>query len=232
MNELVLSLFPGLNLLGKAFEEEGFCVVRGPDLLWGGDVKRFHPPARTFAGVIGGPPCQIFSQSQNITGVAKARVDLIPEYIRVIREAQPDFVVMENVCQALGHGDVPPEWFPAVLRDFDCGGETNRTRAFWTWPFMLLAPGRRSGKASLSVMASTAKRGRTSAYANDKRFLPGDLPIEEYERLQGWPGITAEFTKAGASKRLAVHLLGNGVPRALGRTVAQAARKFCDHPLP
>ena len=42
--ELVLSLFPGIGLLDSAFEEEGFCVVRGPDLLWGGDVGRFTRP--------------------------------------------------------------------------------------------------------------------------------------------------------------------------------------------
>jgi len=29
---LVLSLFPGIGLLDMAFEQEGFCVVRGPDL--------------------------------------------------------------------------------------------------------------------------------------------------------------------------------------------------------
>ena len=37
---LVLSLFPGIGLLDMAFEEEGFTVVRGPDLLWGGDATR------------------------------------------------------------------------------------------------------------------------------------------------------------------------------------------------
>ena len=42
---LVLSLFPGIGLLDMAFEEEGFTVVRGPDSLWGGDIKRFHAPA-------------------------------------------------------------------------------------------------------------------------------------------------------------------------------------------
>ena len=41
---LVLSLFPGIGLLDLAFEEEGFCIVRGPDQLWGGDIKRFNPP--------------------------------------------------------------------------------------------------------------------------------------------------------------------------------------------
>jgi len=30
---LVLSLFPGIGLLDRAFEEEGFCIVRGPDGL-------------------------------------------------------------------------------------------------------------------------------------------------------------------------------------------------------
>lgn len=33
--KLVLSLFPGIGLLDMAFEEEGFCVVRGPDLTCG-----------------------------------------------------------------------------------------------------------------------------------------------------------------------------------------------------
>jgi DNA (cytosine-5)-methyltransferase 1 len=37
---IVLSLFPGIDILGRGFEEEGWCVVRGPDLLWAGDVRR------------------------------------------------------------------------------------------------------------------------------------------------------------------------------------------------
>ena len=44
MKPLVLSLFPGIGLLDLAFEERGFCIERGPDLLWGGDIRRFHPP--------------------------------------------------------------------------------------------------------------------------------------------------------------------------------------------
>jgi DNA (cytosine-5)-methyltransferase 1 len=93
--ELVLSLFPGIGLLDSAFEAEGFQVVRGPDILWGGDVHRFHVPAGVFTGVIGGPPCQTFSTASAIRGTAK--LDLIPEFLRVVREAQPEWVVMENV---------------------------------------------------------------------------------------------------------------------------------------
>ena len=51
--ELVLSVFPGIDLLGRAFEEMGFCVVRGPDVIWGGDIRTFHPPAGAFGGIPG-----------------------------------------------------------------------------------------------------------------------------------------------------------------------------------
>lgn len=39
MKGLILSIFPGIDILGRAFEEEGYCVVRGPDK--GGDVEKF-----------------------------------------------------------------------------------------------------------------------------------------------------------------------------------------------
>ena len=101
---LILSLFPGIGLLDQAFEEEGFCVVRGPDLLWGGDIRRFSPPAGRFDGVIGGPPCQSWSKMGNTN---KARwgddcvmPDMIPEYVRCIVEAKPFWFIMENVPEA------------------------------------------------------------------------------------------------------------------------------------
>ena len=45
VEKFVLSLFPGIDVLGLGFEQEGFIVVRGPDPLWGSlhDVRRFHP---------------------------------------------------------------------------------------------------------------------------------------------------------------------------------------------
>jgi DNA (cytosine-5)-methyltransferase 1 len=220
----ILSLFPGGGLLDRAFEEEGFIVVRGPDILFGGDVRRFRGKRGIFAGVIGGPPCQVHSTASEIVGTEK--IDLIPEFLRVVRECEPDFSVMENVAGALNHPDVPKDWHPAVLRDWDCGGETNRKRAFWTWPFMVMDPVPRPGDASHSVMATTYKRGKsTSQYVIDKGFLPGDLPIEEYERLQGVPGHTRELIKAGANRAIAVHLLGNGVPLAMGKYIARAVKQ-------
>jgi len=58
----VFSLFSGIGLLDLAFEESGFMVVRGPDLLWGDDIRDFHPQPGHFGGIIGGPPCQAFSR--------------------------------------------------------------------------------------------------------------------------------------------------------------------------
>ncbi len=221
--ELVLSLFPGIGLLDYAFEAEGFQVVRGPDKLWGGDVCRFHVPPGIFAGVIGGPPCQKFSTASAICGTDA--IDLIPEFLRIVREAQPKWVVMENVQQAIGHPDIPRDWQHTKLRDYDCGGHTNRTRAFWTWPHMILTPSRAGGDASHSVMATTWKRGSSdSQYVKDKGFLPGDLAVEEYARLQGAEEIGARLIEHKASKAFAVHVLGNGVPLAMGRYIARSAR--------
>jgi len=103
MNELVLSLFPGIGILDKGFEEAGFCIVRGPDLIWGGDIRKFHPPVDVFHGVIGGPPCQEFSALARIVrhrGYKPKYGNLIPEFVRVVREAAPVWFVMENVITA------------------------------------------------------------------------------------------------------------------------------------
>lgn len=46
-HQLVLSLFPGIDLLGRAFSAQGFCVVKGPDVLWSERIEEFHgPPGR------------------------------------------------------------------------------------------------------------------------------------------------------------------------------------------
>ena len=100
---MILSLFPGIGLLDMAFEQEGYCIVRGPDVLWGGDIRRFHPPAGVFQGVIGGPPCQMFSALARLVEASghKTRFgNLIPEFERCVLESQPRWFLMENVPAA------------------------------------------------------------------------------------------------------------------------------------
>ena len=134
---LILSLFPGIGLLDMAFEQEGFTVVRGPDALWGGDVRTFHPPAGVFAGVIGGPPCQTFSRLAIMVrhnGYEPKFGNLIPEFERCVAEAAPSWFLMENVPAApepqvagykTRHQVVNNRWFTDV--EF-VGAEQNRTR--------------------------------------------------------------------------------------------------------
>src|SRR5688572_4597696 len=124
MNQpLVLSLFPGIGLLDMAFEEEGFCVVRGPDLLWGGDVRRFHPPVGKFDGVIGGPPCIGESQLAHLNG--RPGFTMWQEFRRVVEEAHAYWWVMEAV-KPNQHMDARP----VALNNRWLGETQNRLRFF------------------------------------------------------------------------------------------------------
>ena len=95
---LVLSIFPGIDLLGRAFEQAGFCVVRGPDLITGGDVREFRPPPGRFDGVIGGPPCQDYSKLNRFP--SDYGDAMLAEYCRVVTQAQASWFLYENVVSA------------------------------------------------------------------------------------------------------------------------------------
>lgn len=63
----------------------------------------FHPPADVFEGIIGGPPCQQFSPLRFVQKHKDKSMkwgNLIPEFERVISEAQPDWFLMENTKYA------------------------------------------------------------------------------------------------------------------------------------
>jgi len=131
---LILSIFPGIDLLGRAFEDEwpNACLVRGPDLLWGGNIKAFHPPAATFDGIVGGSPCQPFSALVNLVIASghQPAPDLIPEFVRCIDEAQPRWWLHENTARA------PCPWLAGYTIDAPLfnnrwiGGEQSRLHRF------------------------------------------------------------------------------------------------------
>lgn len=225
MTQLVLSLFPGIGLLDMAFEEAGFCVVRGPDLLWGGDVHRFHPPSGRFDGVIGGPPCQAFSR-----GAARARkgdqelaANLIPEFERVVREARPTWWLSENVQEAPAptvHGYHHTSML--VDNHQDCGGEQRRLRRFvfgsvaaarfeLTWPLPAKAP-----RCEPTVTGNGTKWDPVKQRSFSNRSVK---VYRDAVRLQGLPEDfdLPPFTVAGKIKAV-----GNGVPLPMGRAVAAA----------
>lgn len=238
----MLSLFPGIGLLDMAFEEEGFCVVRGPDLLWGGDVKRFHPPAGKFDGVIGGPPCQAFSQLRYIVqhNGYELAPNLIPEYERIVSEAQPAWFIMENVPAAPEPAVAGYGVHRQLVRDVWVGGETKRMRAISygsrageklhletlalhtidAAPAVLATGGRRAVPIAIGG-SGKPKRSARSALVNYGCYNSRDS-FKAMVRLQGLPDgflEDAPFTADGKSR-----VVGNGVPLPMGRAVARAVK--------
>ncbi len=117
--------------MGRGFEDEGYCVVRGPDRLWGGDIKSFHPPADAFEGVIGGPPCQEFSRLRRLNpGIPPKWGNLIPEFERVVSEARPRWFVMENIKEAPLPAVEGYHIHPTLLNNRWLGAEQNRVHRF------------------------------------------------------------------------------------------------------
>jgi site-specific DNA-cytosine methylase len=140
MSGLVLAIFPGIDVLGLGFERAGWCVVRGPDVIFGGDIREFHPPAGVFDGVIGGDPCQSHSALANLVranGLEPSFPDMTPEYERIVNEARPRWFLRENVPKA---PDVKPAGYDvrSFLLDHSTldsgdgtGHEQMRKRRFW-----------------------------------------------------------------------------------------------------
>ncbi|TDE15301.1 DNA cytosine methyltransferase [Dyadobacter psychrotolerans] len=95
-SQLVLSLFSGIGLLDSGFESNGFCVVRAPEKILGGDVRNFHCSKGFFTGIIGGPPCQDFSRLRRTEPTGEG-LELLGEFCRIVLESDCDWFLMENV---------------------------------------------------------------------------------------------------------------------------------------
>ena len=115
----IIDLFCGIGGLSLGFEQAGFDVVAGVD-LWDDAIKTFNHnrvdksgllmPVDEFnksvlpgilekehiTGVIGGPPCQGFS-TVGKRDVNDARNKLYLDFYETVKQAQPDFFVIENV---------------------------------------------------------------------------------------------------------------------------------------
>jgi DNA (cytosine-5)-methyltransferase 1 len=204
---LILSLFPGIDLLGRGFEAAGYCVVRGPDLLWGGNIRDFHPPAGKFDGVIGGSPCQDFSKARRSAPTGYS-LEMLREFARVIIESRPGWWLLENVPT------VPDVAIPNYtvqrldLNANECGSKQNRLRHFQFGSLreLVLVPPRAPTNPTQSptCLASEGKRSSRRTW-------------EDFCELQGLP---RNFELPGLTLHARYQAVGNGVHLAVAHTLA------------
>lgn len=206
--------------------------MRGPDLLWGGDVKNFHVPAGRFDGVIGGPPCQAHSTYAALNRAIGNKVaeDLVPEYVRLVLEAQPSWWLMENVP---GVPNVTVDGYVVtrtVLNNRWLGEEQSRVRAFQF--------GTRAGArlhfetAALEHIdyepACLASEGRSGQIANHKRSGKQKSwykPCRDFGRFCELQGLPRDYlAHSPLTQNGKYRVVGNGVPLPMGRAVARAVR--------
>jgi DNA (cytosine-5)-methyltransferase 1 len=125
----VVDLFCGAGGLTAGLEMAGFSVLAGNDHFdaAGETFEKSHAEATFIPGPIedlsakrlraatglkkgeldvlaGGPPCQAYSVYNHQRGMHDERSQLFREYLRVVKEMHPKFVVMENVTGIFSAG--------------------------------------------------------------------------------------------------------------------------------
>jgi DNA (cytosine-5)-methyltransferase 1 len=249
MQQLVLSLFPGADLFGRAFEQEGFTVVHGPDILLGGDIRNFHVFPQKFDGIIGGPPCQSFSQATLRAGGSDHAVhgNLIPEFERIVIEAKPRWYVMENVRQAplpfvnyiwsdmLEMSGTEHNYhylkciYYQVTDAWACGASQHRLRRFssnlWLKP-ELMPELERHPDPWPTVTATedkmTAGTSKKNQGARAGRKVGRRMTLEEVNEAMGLP---KNWETPALTVAMQYQVRGNGVELHCGRTIARAVKQ-------
>lgn len=120
----IVSLFSGAGGLDKGFEAAGFKTIWANEYdkdIWKTYENNFPETVldkRSISkipsdeipecdGIIGGPPCQSWSEAGSLRGIEDHRGQLFFEFIRVLRDKKPKFFLAENVSGMLAtrHSD-------------------------------------------------------------------------------------------------------------------------------
>ncbi|MGH7966427.1 MAG: DNA cytosine methyltransferase, partial [Candidatus Binatia bacterium] len=117
-----IDLFAGAGGLSEGFRRAGFDILAANDFdIFAEETFRLNHPETAFIGgpiervsaddllaeaglargeldvLLGGPPCQAFSVYNHQRGMHDDRSGLFREYLRMVKEIEPKYVVMENV---------------------------------------------------------------------------------------------------------------------------------------
>ena len=133
----IVSLFSGCGGLDLGFEKAGFKVVWANEFdktIW--DTFSSNFPGTTLDkrsiidvpfseiptadGIIGGPPCQSWSEAGACRGINDHRGQLFFEYVRVLKDKQPLFFLAENVSGILAY--IHKKAFERILSEFSSAG--------------------------------------------------------------------------------------------------------------
>ena len=114
MTKKIVSLFSCAGGLDKGFEKAGFDIVWANEYdstIWETFEHNFpntvldrrsirNVPSEDIPdciGIIGGPPCQSWSEAGALRGINDSRGQLFYEFIRILRDKKPLFFLAENV---------------------------------------------------------------------------------------------------------------------------------------
>lgn len=117
----VISLFSGCGGLDLGFERAGFDIPVANEFdktIWD-TFEANHPKTKLIKGdirnisesdfpdqvdgIIGGPPCQSWSEAGALRGIEDDRGKLFFDYIRILKDKQPKFFLAENVSGMLSN---------------------------------------------------------------------------------------------------------------------------------
>ena len=140
----IFSLFSGCGGLDLGFEKAGFDIpianefdkniwktfeVNHPQTkLLKEDIRKIDAKTlpKDIDGIIGGPPCQSWSEAGSLKGIEDDRGKLFFEYIRILKSVQPKFFLAENVSGMLA--DRHSEAVKNIIKMFEeCGYDVSLT---------------------------------------------------------------------------------------------------------